>query len=80
MVGTTVHEGIVSVRMYVRGERDAAEAATAELRQIVKERLGVLAFGEGEETLGVRWWGLLAAGKYTLSATAESSLRGDCFR
>ncbi len=50
-VGTTVHEGIVSVRLYVTGPRDQAQAATGRVRDIVRQRLGPLVFSEGDEPL-----------------------------
>lgn len=74
-VGTTVHEGIVSVRIYATGTTAEAAAMTERVRQQVKERLGEMVFGENEETLESAVAALLNAGRYTL-ATAESCTGG----
>ena len=47
-VGTTVHDGIVSVRIYATGRRDAVDALIAEKIQMVRQRLGALIFSSDE--------------------------------
>ncbi|HVS71453.1 MAG TPA: competence/damage-inducible protein A [Phycisphaerae bacterium] len=74
-VGTTVHEGIVSVRIYARGTPEEAAAMTERVRREVRERLGPVVFGENEETLESTLAALLNAGRRTL-ATAESCTGG----
>ena len=74
-VGTTVHEGVVSVRIYATGTPADAQAMTDHVRLQVNERLGEMVFGENEETLETGLAGLLNAGRYTL-ATAESCTGG----
>jgi nicotinamide-nucleotide amidase len=74
-VGTTVHEGIVSVRLYATGPRVEAQTEIARLREVVRQRLGPLVFSEGEEPLeGVVTGLLLKAGRTV--ATAESCTGG----
>ncbi len=74
-VGTTVHEGIVSVRIYATGPQDEAQAATAQLRQVIQQRLGPLIFSEEDEPLEAAVAGLLKQTHHTL-ATAESCTGG----
>lgn len=74
-VGTTVHEGVVSVRIYATGTAAEADAMTEAVRKQVNERLGEMVFGEDDETLESAVAGLLNAGRYTLS-TAESCTGG----
>ncbi|HVX87124.1 MAG TPA: competence/damage-inducible protein A [Phycisphaerae bacterium] len=74
-VGTTVHEGIVSVRIYATGTPEEAAAMTERVRREVGERLGPVVFGENEETLESTLAALLNAGRRTL-ATAESCTGG----
>jgi nicotinamide-nucleotide amidase len=74
-VGTTVHEGIVSVRLYVTGPRAQAHAATEQLREMVGQRLGPLVFSEGEEPLEAVVAAQLRQSGRTL-ATAESCTGG----
>jgi nicotinamide-nucleotide amidase len=74
-VGTTVSDGIVSVRIYATGTPEQADAMTDTIRKQVTERLGEMVFGENEETLQSSLAALLNAGRYTL-ATAESCTGG----
>ncbi len=75
LVGTTVHDGIVSVRIYATGPRVRAERAAEEIRGTIYERLGALIFSDGDEPLESAVASLLRASKYTL-ATAESCTGG----
>lgn len=91
-VGTTVHDGIVSIRIYARGTPEVAEAAIAQISAEVTSRLGDLIFSAGEEAMESVLVGLLRKHKHTAS-TAESCTGGllaelltsipgasDCFR
>ncbi len=74
-VGTTVHDGIVSVRIYATGTEAEATAMTAAVREKVLTRLGGIVFGEGEIGLETAVADLLTAERYTV-ATAESCTGG----
>lgn len=74
-VGTTVHEGIVSVRIYATGTRTEALAMTQRIREQVYQRLGVWVYGENDETLELVVNQLLQAQQKTL-VTAESCTGG----
>lgn len=74
-VGTTVHEGIVSVRIYATAPRQQAQAQTEHLRQILQERLGPLIFSEEDESLESAVGELLKQQRHTV-ATAESCTGG----
>jgi nicotinamide-nucleotide amidase len=74
-VGTTVHEGIVSVRIYATGTREIAEAETARLKAVIHSRLGALIFSEAEEPLEAAVGKLLVQSGQTV-ATAESCTGG----
>jgi nicotinamide-nucleotide amidase len=74
-VGTTVHEGIVSVRIYATGPRAQVDVATERLRGIIYERLGSLIFSEGDESLETVVARLLKSSGRTI-ATAESCTGG----
>jgi nicotinamide-nucleotide amidase len=74
-VGTTVHEGIVSVRLYATGPRDQAAEATDQMREIIRQRLGPLIYSEGDELLEAVVAALLKQAGRTL-ATAESCTGG----
>jgi nicotinamide-nucleotide amidase len=74
-VGTTVHDGIVSMRIYATGTPADAAAMTQRVRQQIQERLGKWIFGEDDETLEAAVAGLLNVGRLTL-ATAESCTGG----
>ena len=50
-VGTTVHDGIVSVRIYARGTESQAKAAISTITQEVTARLGDLIFSTGDESI-----------------------------
>ncbi len=75
IVGTTVHDGIVSVRIYATAPEAQAEALIAQVRAKVCERLGDLVFGEGEESIEAAVDRLLKEKKQTI-ATAESCTGG----
>ena len=75
VVGTTVQDGIVSVRLYATGEPAQVDEALGRLRQVVYERLGALIFSEGEVSLEAAVAQLLRESKHTL-ATAESCTGG----
>jgi nicotinamide-nucleotide amidase len=74
-VGTTVQEGIVSVRVYATGTAAQTERLTQEVRIQVQERLGPWVFSGDDQPLEASVAGLLRAGKHTL-ATAESCTGG----
>jgi nicotinamide-nucleotide amidase len=74
-VGTTVHEGVVSVRIYATGAPADADAMTDAVRAQVNERLVEMVFGEEDQTLESAVAALLNAGRHTL-ATAESCTGG----
>jgi nicotinamide-nucleotide amidase len=74
-VGTTVHDGVVSVRIYATGARAWAADELARLRGVVNTRLGALVYGEDDDGLEAAVGQLLAARKLTL-ATAESCTGG----
>jgi len=75
LVGTTVHDGIVSVRIYSTGPRQATTAAIESLRQTLHQRLGPLIFSENDEPLESAVADLLKTSRYTI-ATAESCTGG----
>jgi nicotinamide-nucleotide amidase len=75
VVGTTVHDGIVSVRIYATGTRLQAEKATEGIRAELRGRLGALIFSEQEEALETAVGKLLLQSRYTV-ATAESCTGG----
>ncbi len=74
-VGTTVHDGIVSVRIYATGTPDETAAATELLRTQITPRLGPIIFGENETSLQLSLAALLLENSFTL-ATAESCTGG----
>jgi nicotinamide-nucleotide amidase len=74
-VGTTVHDGIVSVRIYAAGTRSVAEELTRKTAAVIRQRLGPIIFGEGDDTLELAVGKLLAEKKQTV-ATAESCTGG----
>jgi nicotinamide-nucleotide amidase len=75
LVGTTVHEGVVSVRIYATGTAARVEAMTQRVRAVVNERLRGVVFGEGEVPLEEVVAGMLLKAKVTV-ATAESCTGG----
>ncbi len=74
-VGTTVHDGIVSVRIYATGTRAQVGTATGQIREDVQERLGAFIFSEGETALEAVVAKLLLDSRQTI-ATAESCTGG----
>ncbi len=75
-VGTTASEGVISVRIVARGESDeAADALAQKDIDAVRERLGVLVYGEGDDTLASVVGKRLAELRKTVS-TAESCSGG----
>ena len=78
-VGTTVHDGIVSVRIYATGTPEFAAAETERIRGVVRERLGPLVYGEGETPLESAVADLLKDRRLTV-ATAESCTGGELAR
>ena len=74
-VGTTVHEGIVSVRIYATGTRAEAAEMTERMKKEVRGRLGEICFGEDEERLEEAVAKMLREKRVTV-ATAESCTGG----
>ncbi len=74
-VGTTVHEGVVSVRIYAIGTVEEVEAGLRRTRQAVLEKLGDLVFAENDFTLEQAVAALLKERGHTV-ATAESCTGG----
>ncbi len=75
-VGTTVANGIVSIRIVSAGQTQAgAKQKSDAVVAIIKDRLGNLVLGEGDDTMASVTGQLLRAGKQTL-ATAESCTGG----
>lgn len=77
VVGTTVHGGVVAVRIRhegVRGDASGAEAVAAMVRE-VRTRLGAYIFGEGDDTLAGVVVRMLTERGETL-ATVESCTGG----
>lgn len=74
-VGTTVHEGIVSVRVYATGTPQEADKMVESVREKVHQRLGHLIYGENEQTLEQAVTELLIKRKETVT-TAESCTGG----
>jgi len=75
-VGTAAKNGIITVRIYAAAPTaDEAEALIAADAQIVRERLGRVVFGEGEQTLAAAVLAQLRARGRTL-CTAESCTGG----
>jgi len=74
-VGTTVADGVVSVRIYATAPRPAALAIIDQLRTDIRSRLGPIIFGESDDTLEAATLALLRQNAATL-ATAESCTGG----
>ncbi len=74
-VGTTVHDGIVSVRIYATGPRDKVAAMVAQKADVVRRRLGALIFSEDDVTLEQVIAAQLIRRRETI-ATAESCTGG----
>jgi len=74
-VGTTVHDGIVSVRIYSSGRRKHAQQMSEQVRESIQQRLGPLVFGQDEETIEGATTAALLQSRYTV-ATAESCTGG----
>ncbi len=74
-VGTTVHDGLVSVRVYATGTSAEADALISEKSRQIYERLGPLIFSTGDESLAGAVAAILTEQKQTL-ATAESCTGG----
>ncbi|MHC4294601.1 MAG: competence/damage-inducible protein A [Planctomycetota bacterium] len=75
-LGLTVSTGVVSVRITARaGDRQAARKLTDDLTAQIRNRLGELVFGEGDETLASAVGKLLRQHGATLSV-AESCTAG----
>jgi nicotinamide-nucleotide amidase len=74
-VGTTVNEGIVSVRIYASGTPDEAGRMTEGTRSLLYERLAPFMFGEEDQTLEGSVAQLLSQSRNTV-ATAESCTGG----
>ncbi len=74
-VGTTVADGIVSVRIYATGPRNVARDMLERTRQTLLTRLGPLVFGENEQTIPEAVSALLRERGQTI-ATAESCTGG----
>ncbi len=74
-VGTTVHDGIVSVRIYARGTESQALAAIRTMTQEITERLGDLIFSTGNESIESVLIQSLRSCRQTV-ATAESCTGG----
>ena len=52
-IGTTVHEGIVSVRIYATGSPQHTLQKTDRIRQLLHARFGPLIFGENDTSIAV---------------------------
>lgn len=74
-VGTTVHDGLVSVRVYASGSAQEVETMILEKTAQIKERLGPLIFSTGDVSLSNVVGDLLTEKKQTV-ATAESCTGG----
>lgn len=74
-VGTTVHDGVVSIRIYAEGEKQPAEKLLRDTSAIVRQRLGALVFSEDDDTLQLAVYQLMVQQKLTV-ATAESCTGG----
>jgi nicotinamide-nucleotide amidase len=74
-VGTTVHDGIVSVRIYSSGNRAEAAALLEATKSQVRERLQQLVFGQDDDSLEESAAKLLQERRQTI-ATAESCTGG----
>jgi nicotinamide-nucleotide amidase len=74
-VGTTVHDGIVSIRIYARGTEAQAQAAISTLTQELTARLGDLIFSTGEASIESVLIEMLRSRRQTV-ATAESCTGG----
>lgn len=75
-VGTTVSEGLVSIRVFSAApDRPAAAAALDDTKHLINHRLGDIIFGHDEQTLADAVAGLLRNAKLTV-ATAESCTGG----
>ncbi len=74
-VGTTVHDGLVSVRVYATGTSAQVDEIISEKGQQIHERLGPLIFSSGDVTLAAAVAAILTEQKQTL-ATAESCTGG----
>ncbi len=74
-VGITVSRTTVTLRLRHRGERADAERLLDETERAIRERLGPLVFGVGEETLAASVLGLLLPREETV-ATVESCTGG----
>ncbi len=74
-VGTTVHDGVVSVRIYARGSPDEADEAIRLVSAELANRLGDLIFSTDDEPLESVAVKLLRQAKQTV-ATAESCTGG----
>lgn len=75
VVGTSAHDGIVSVRIYATGRPAEATAMTEKIKRDVQSRLGPIVFGENDESLEGAVAGMLKEKRLTL-ATAESCTGG----
>lgn len=74
-VGTTVHDGLVSVRVYATGTSAQVDEFIAEKSRQIHDRLGPLIFSTGDESLAAAVAAILTEHKQTL-ATAESCTGG----
>lgn len=74
-VGTTVHDGIVSVRIYWRGKPEEAAAGIEAVSRDIRGRLGDLIFSMGDEPMEAVVVRLLRERRQTV-ATAESCTGG----
>ena len=74
-VGTTVHDGIVSIRIYARGTAEQTRAAIAETTAELTARLGDLIFSVGDESIESILVQSLRAHRQSV-ATAESCTGG----
>ena len=76
LVGITAHQSVITIRITAHGDdAEAAQRAGLSHARIIRDRLGTLVFGEGEQTLSDAVLLLLTKARHTV-ATAESCTGG----
>jgi nicotinamide-nucleotide amidase len=74
-IGTTVHDGVVSIRIYATAQPQEVEAMMIKARHQLQERLGELIFSKGKSALEQVLAVMLTEAQQTI-ATAESCTGG----